>query len=261
MFPNASFLGLDLYYWMMVIGMIVSLVVFRMFYKQAGMSDKVFNFCIIVTVIAIIFGYIFAVLFESWFVFLETGKFAWGVGATFYGGLIGGAAVYLALYFGVGHFYFKDRAHIAQFNNMLSVITPCAVVAHAFGRMGCLFDGCCYGTLTDVAGIKMWVNGEWQNRIPTQLYESLFLFALFFVLLIVTVKKKFEYTASAYLIAYGVWRFAIEFVRDDERGSSGISGLTPAQLIALLLIAAGVALIFIYKFVLKKYFQKAAERA
>lgn len=258
MFPNVVFLGLDLYYWMIVIGVLAAMIVFRVFYRKAGLSDKVFNFSLIVGVAGVILGYLSAVLFQSWYNFLDTGEFVWGSGATFYGGLIGAAVVYLSLYFGVGHFLFKDRAHIAQCNKMLSLIFPCIIIAHAFGRLGCLFDGCCYGALTDgPLGIKMWVDGEWQSRIPIQFFESLFLFALFGVLIFLTVQKKFEYTASLYLIVYGIWRFFIEFARADDRGSSGIGFLSPSQLTAIVMVLVGVALIFLYRYVLKNYFAKS----
>lgn len=259
MFPEVNFLGLELYDWMIVVGIIAAMVFFRLFYKKAGLSDKVFNFALIVAIPSIVVGYVFAILFQSWFSYLQTGKFVWGVGATFYGGLIGAVAIYLALYFGVGHFLFKDKAHIAQFNRVLSLTVPCIVVAHGFGRIGCLFAGCCYGA-PHASGINMWVNGQWQRRIPVQLFEAIFLFLLFAGLIVLVVKTKFEYTASVYLIAYGIWRFGIEYARDDERGASGISFLSPSQLTAILLIVAGVALIFLYRYVFKKLFARAGER-
>ena len=257
MFPNAEFLGLDLYYWMIVVGILTAMILFRVFHQRAGLSVKVFNFSLLVGVAAIVLGYLSAVLFQSWYAYLETGKFVWGVGATFYGGLIGAGIVFFSLYFGIGHFLFKDRVHIAQFNKALCLIVPCIVIAHAFGRLGCLFDGCCYGAQTDSAiGIDMWVGGEWQRRIPIQLFESLFLFALFGCLMFLTVKKKFEYTASSYLIAYGVWRFFIEFARDDDRGASGVGALSPSQFTAIFMVLAGIAFIFLYRYVLKKYLEK-----
>lgn len=258
MFPEVIFLGLDLYYWMIIVGILAAMIFFRLFYKKVGISDRVFNFALIVAIPGIVLGYLSAVLFQSWFSYLQTGKFVWGVGATFYGGLIGAVVFYLAIYFGVGHFLFRDRSHVAQFNLVLFLAVPCIVLAHAFGRLGCLFAGCCYGSVTESAiGINMWVNGQWQRRVPVQLFESLFLFLLFAVLLFLAVKKKCEYTASIYLIVYGIWRFFIEFARDDDRGSSGIEFLSPSQLTAILLVAMGIAFIFIYRYVLKKLFVRA----
>lgn len=245
---------------MIAVGIFAAMILFRIFHQKAGLSVKVFNFSLLIGVVAIIFGYLSAVLFQSWYSFLETGEFIWGVGATFYGGFIGAVIVFLALYFGIGHFLFRDMAHIAQFNKLLSLAFPCIVVAHAFGRLGCLFDGCCYGALTDSSiGINMWVDGELQRRIPIQLFESLFLFALSGCLLYLTVQKKFEYTASIYLIVYGVWRFFIEFARDDDRGASGVGALSPSQLTAIFMILTGIALIFLYRYALKKYFERVGE--
>lgn len=257
MFPDASFLGMDMYYWMIVLGIFAAIVTFRLCSARAGLADKVFNFTLIVGVIGIFFGYLSAVLFQSWYSYLETGKWEWGVGATFYGGLIGAAVVVLALYFGIGHFVFKDKLHIRQFNNMLSLVMPCIIVAHGFGRIGCLFAGCCYGALTDSwVGINMYSDGAWGTRVPIQLFEALFLFALFGVLLFLLLKYKYEYTASAYLIAYGVWRFVIEYARDDDRGASGIAILSPSQLTAIVLVLLGIVLVFLYKYFLKNFFKQ-----
>lgn len=254
MAPNIVFLGLDLYYWMILAGVVAAMVLFRVFYQRAGVSYPVFVLTLLVSVGAIVGGYLFAALFQSFYNYLETGIFQWGVGTTFYGGLIGAAAVFLILYFTFGHFFCKG-AHIAEFNNMLSLIAPCIVLAHAFGRIGCLLDGCCYGKVSEL-GLPMLVNGIWERRVPIQLFESLFLFALCAVLIVLLLKKKGTFNASVYLISYGVWRFIIEFFRDDERGASGLSFLTPSQLTAIVLILVGIAYIFVYRYFLRKIFEK-----
>ena len=252
MAPNVSFLGLDLYYWMILCGILAAMVLFRALYKRAGISYPVFVLTLLVSVGAIVGGYLSAALFQSFYHFLKTGVFVWGVGTTFYGGLIGAAVVFLILYFLFGHFFCKG-AHIKEFNNMLLLIAPCIVIAHAFGRIGCLLDGCCYGKISQF-GLNMYVNGAWEKRVPLQLYESLFLFALCGVLVLLLLKKRGTFNASVYLISYGVWRFIIEFFRDDDRGASGLSFLTPSQLTAIVLICVGVAYIFVYQYLLKKIF-------
>ena len=259
MFPNEVFLGLDLYWWLIVIGVLAAMACFRLFYEQAGLSTRVFNFSLICAVFGIFLGYLSAVLFQSWYAYLASGVFEFGVGATFYGGLIGAIAVVLAIYFGAGHFLFKDKRHLYEFNRMLSLIFPCIVIAHALGRVGCLFEGCCYGAVTDSwVGIMMYSGGEWAKRVPIQLFEAIFLALLFLVLLFLVVKKKNEYTMSIYFIVYGVWRFVIEYFRADVRGASGISFLTPSQLTAILMVLAGIAYIFFYKYWLKARLEKFA---
>lgn len=252
MAPNVSFLGLDLYYLMILCGILAAMALFRALYKRAGISYPVFVLTLLVSVGAIVGGYLSAALFQSFYNFLKTGAFVWGVGTTFYGGLIGAAVVFLVLYFLFGHFFCKG-AHIREFNRMLLLVAPCIALAHAFGRIGCLLDGCCYGKISNF-GLMMFVGGAWEKRVPIQLFESLFLFALCGVLVLLLLKRKSTYNGSVYLISYGVWRFVIEFFRDDDRGASGLSFLTPSQLTAILLILVGVAYIFVYKYFLKKIF-------
>ena len=258
MVPDVSFLWLDLYGWMILAGVLAAMILFRVFYRRAGISYRVFALTEIVSVLAVCAGYAAAALFQSWYRYLQTGVFEWGVGATFYGGLIGAAVTFLIFYFLAGHFVCRDQSHIKEFNRMLSLIAPCIVIAHAFGRIGCLLDGCCYGRVTDsFIGLPMRVHGVFEKRVPLQLFESVFLFALGSVLLTLVWKCKGTYNASLHPIAYGVWRFIIEFFRDDNRGSSGIAALSPSQLTAIIMVAIGIAYLLLYRFVLKKFFEGA----
>ncbi len=253
MFPDVNFLGLDLYYWMFLVGVIAAMAAARIFSARAGVSAKVFDLMIVSALFGVILGYLSAVLLESFWEYLETGRFVWGTGATFYGGLIGAAAVYLAVYFLLGKFVCKEKEHIREFGRMLSLVFPCIALAHAFGRLGCLFDGCCFGAETDAwYGIEMSVGGEWQKRVPIQLFESLFLFALAAVMFALDLRFHFAYNPSLYAVAYGIWRFLIEFARADDRGSSGFGWLSPSQLLSLVLIGAGVAFALFYRFYLKE---------
>ncbi|MBP5242946.1 MAG: prolipoprotein diacylglyceryl transferase, partial [Clostridia bacterium] len=245
MFPDHEIipgLGVDLYDFFILIGILVAIVAYRVFSERVGMSVKVFNFSLITAVISIILGFASAILFQSFYNFLSKGVWEWQ-GMTFYGGLIGAIITYLLVYFIGGRFLFKEKENVKQFYKVLSLIVPCIIVAHAFGRIGCLMDGCCYGYETDsFIGISMHTNGVWVKRVPTQLFESIFLFVLFALLLFVLLRYQFEYVPSSYLIGYGAWRFIIEYFRDDPRGSSGIDFLTPSQLTAIVMILGGIAL-------------------
>lgn len=256
MLPKVEFLGLDLYTWMILVGIIAAMVMFRVFTTKTGLPAKVFNFSLITAIVAIVVGFLSATLFQSYYNYLENGVWEWK-GMTFYGGLIGAIVSFMLVYFIAGHFLFKDKLHIREFNNMLCCIIPCIVVAHAFGRIGCVFAGCCHGMETDSwIGIDMWIHSQWVKVVPVQLFESIFLFALFGGLSYMLLKKKNEYIASIYLIAYGVWRFVIEFWRGDDRGSAGTDALSPSQLTAIIMVVAGIALIFLYQYLLKRFFVK-----
>ena len=80
--------------------------------------------------------------------------------------------------------------------------------------------------------------------IPTQLFEAIFLFALCAFFLYRIWHKK-SYNLFLYMIVYGVWRFLIEYARDDYRGTTVVSFLTPSQFTAVLMVIGGV-IVMIY---------------
>ena len=254
MFPDFEIFGIGLYDIFIIIGIVVCLAVYRIFSGRTGLTAKVFNFALFTGIFSIACGFLSASLLQSVYNYIASGVWSW-LGMTFYGGLIGSVVSFILAYFAVGHFVFKDRMHVKQFDIIISFGLICITVAHAFGRIGCLMNGCCYGLKNEALGIHMWIDGNLEKRLPTQLYEAIFLFILFAVMLYLLVWRKNEYCVSVYMISYGTWRFLIEFIRDDERGSVGISSLTPSQLIALILVALGIALIFFYKYFLKGYFE------
>ena len=253
--------GIDLYVIMIVVGIVGTFITLRILSDKVDLSAKIFNFTLVAGVAAIVVGWLSAMLFQAFYNFLASGTFVFK-GQTFYGGLIGGVIVFLAVYFGVGHFVFKDKKNVKQFFKLLQIAMPAIVVAHAFGRIGCLMAGCCYGAETNAwYGIYMYSGGKWATRVPTQLFESVYLFLLYAALMTLIIKFRLKNTLSVYLIAYGVWRFFIEFVRaDSERGSSGISFLYPSQLTAIVLVIVGVAWIFVYKYLFKNAYEFEPEK-
>ena len=133
-------------------------------------------------------------------------------------------------------------------------VIPCMItIGHAFGRIGCFFAGCCYGKPTDsIFGVQF--PGAYFERLgkvhPTQLYEAAFLFVLFGVLSWLLLKKKFQYTMTVYLAAYGVFRFLIEYLRYDDRGQL-VSFMSPSQVWSMLFIALAVMVFFLERNYLK----------
>ena len=76
---------------------------------------------------------------------------------------------------------------------------------------------------------------------PTQLFESAVELAIFFLLMWMFKRKKFDgQVFEAYLVLYGVARFFLEFIRDDPgRGSVFGGAMTVTQLVAIGLVAGG----------------------
>ena len=91
---------------------------------------------------------------------------------------------------------------------------------HGFARIGCYFGRCCYGIVADGAFFARF----FEHRLPVQLIESGFNFALFIVLLVLFDRRKAlrGKLVRVYLWAYAAFRFLIEFFRDDAvRGGFG----------------------------------------
>ena len=243
MYPHEIIFGMDLYAILLLVGVIVCMVFIRLLSDRRGMRAKWFNFCLYTALGAVTVGYGGAVLLQSFYNWLAGKPEA--SGATFYGGLIGGVLLFVAVYFGLGHFLFPDGYHIKNFRVASDIAAPCITVAHGFGRLGCLMAGCCYGkACSPDAWYGIYMAQAGGTVIPVQLYEALFLLALSGVLLWLYKKEK-KYQMPTYMIAYAVWRFIAEMLRDDDRGATVVDFLTPSQLISVLLLAGGVALLVV----------------
>ncbi len=181
-------------------------------------------------------------------------------GMVFYGGLLGGIlGVFLTAR--------KKKRNFFEFTDLMA---PCFCVAHAFGRIGCLLTGCCYGVAvgeTTQFGVLTYggacavpypefdkygnkVLDELGNpiitmRLPVPLMETIFLLLLCVVLVLIYRKeKRLGTTTGWYLILYAVWRFVIEMFRgDEERRAYG--PLYTSQWISILILLAGVAILIL----------------
>ncbi|MBE6576769.1 MAG: prolipoprotein diacylglyceryl transferase [Ruminococcaceae bacterium] len=248
MFPNDILPGIDLYLVFLCLAVVSAIVVARLLLDKLSYKARLQNFCIYNAVASIIVGYFSAVLFQAVYNIPKYGKFQINsqTGATFYGGLIGGAAFFLLVYFLLGRRMFGKRGiHITGFFGITDVGAACIAIAHGFGRIGCLMAGCCHGAHTD-AWYGIYMPGVGDKVVPIQLYETIFLFALF-ALIVFRIFKKKTYNLSLYMGVYGVWRFLIEYARDDYRGFTFISFLTPSQLTAVLMIIGSVVLFVVQK--------------
>ncbi len=273
MVPNALFKlfgnGVYLYGICIAIGLVACILFFFYFTKRRGMPENVQEFAFFVTIIAIAVGFLFAKLYQAIYVWMETGKFDfYSAGITVMGGLIGGAAMFILSYFVGGKIFFKGSikgVHVKHFYTIVLVAPMCILIAHAFGRIGCLMAGCCHGTYLGsdyvVGGIYMYgtVNGyhQWGYYIPTQLYEALFLFIAFGVLWYLYEKKGATFTMPAYLISYGAWRMIIEIFRGDAARVENLAlGLTPSQWQSIFFILGGAAYILIIFLKKASFFEK-----
>lgn len=230
----------DTYNLLIIIGVLAAIFVFIAYANKIKMDYQLKYTIAMIASISVIAGLVFAILFQSLFDLLE-GNTDRPFAMTFYGGLLGGAGTFLALFF----FYVKKKYPLAHFKDLL-IISPAAItVAHGFGRIGCYAAGCCYGIETD-----SWLGVEFPHHdhavYPTQLFEAIFLFLLAGVLLYLAFKHNNKYTMPIYLVAYGIWRFNIEFIRGDDRGAFFLS-LSPSQWFSIVAVLMGITLFFLLK--------------
>lgn len=170
----------------------------------------------------------------------------WAGGLTYYGGFLGASAMAYWL-------LKRDRFPFWKAADMAGFAIP---IGLGFGRMGCLLAGCCFGLRTEgPLGMVFPPNSpasEAQFKLqelasartashpvhPTQIYESAMSFAIAaFCLLWLHGRKRYDgQVFVAFIGLYALGRFALEFVRADDRG--GLLGLSTSQLIGLGVVAA-----------------------
>lgn len=177
----------------------------------------------------------------------------WAGGLTYYGGFIGAS---LAAWFLLK----RDRFSFWKAADMAGFAIPLGL---AFGRMGCLLAGCCFGAECTLpwamsfpprspaseAQFKEHVLGSarmWSHPVhPTQIYESAASLLIALVCLAyVHPRKRYDGQVFAvFLVLYAVARFAIEILRRDDRGA--LVGLSTSQLIGVGLVGAAAAVHFL----------------
>jgi len=170
-------------------------------------------------------------------------------GGVFYGGLIGGFLTVVGLML-----YYK-----LPFWKVADAFAPAVALGQAFGRQGCFAAGCCWGKPTDsflgihftelgheYTGVPIYGPGHTDLFLyPTQLIESFTMFAVFAFLYWLHKRKKFDgQILIAYGIIYSIFRFLIEFIRDDPRGDlfglTTATGLSTSQLVSLTVAIASI---------------------
>ena len=152
-------------------------------------------------------------------------------GLVFYGGLIGAALAVIA-------FARRRKRPILTMGDYAIGGLP---LGHAFGRLGCFINGCCYGAET---GSPLSCTIEGVDRHPVQLYEAVANVVIYLLLLRLAPRRRREGEGMAlYLLLYPAARFLLEFLRGDAR--IRWFGLSVAQMASLTLFIVGAAIWFV----------------
>lgn len=159
----------------------------------------------------------------------------WKGGLTYYGGLIFATAGCLL--------YLKRKSQdLLWFADM---VTPSLALGLAWGRMGCLLNGCCYGAPTDsIFGVVFPDHCQVYAQAgvpagtpvyPTQVYSIFFALGLMALTLwldrVWKTRNKGQLLTLAGVI-YALFRFGIEMIRSDN-STDFLWGITISQAISL----------------------------
>lgn len=149
----------------------------------------------------------------------------------------GGLAIHGGVLAGVLVGYAYTRYRKVSFFKWADLAMPGLILAQAIGRWGNFFNQEAYGYPTTLPW-AMYIAGEYRH--PTFLYESIWNLGVFALLIYVMARRRFDgQIAALYLIGYSAGRVWIEALRTD---SLMLGPLRVAQLISLLMMAAGAAL-------------------
>lgn len=129
-------------------------------------------------------------------------------GLVYYGGLIGGILTA----------FLTVKLLKEDVDKVVLSIVPCIPLGHSFGRLGCLFAGCCYGSeYNGFLAVLLNINGTVVSTFPIQAVEAALNLFLFFGLVCIASRiKKGVLLLPIYLYAYSAIRFCLEFFRGDS---------------------------------------------
>jgi phosphatidylglycerol:prolipoprotein diacylglycerol transferase len=157
-----------------------------------------------------------------------------GSGLVWFGGLMGGALGVIL--------WARWRRFLGW--QLFDVAAVPLAAGYAVGRIGCQLSGDGdYGVESDLPWAMSYPDGTvptTEEVHPTPVYETLAMGLVAVVLWRLRDRFAPGVLFGIYLIAAGIERFLVEFIR---RNDEVVAGLTQAQLIALVLLAVGAAIV------------------
>ncbi|MEE8638439.1 MAG: prolipoprotein diacylglyceryl transferase [Candidatus Margulisiibacteriota bacterium] len=128
---------------------------------------------------------------------------------------------------------------------LLDVLAPGTALGYAITRIGCFFNGCCFGLPTKVPWAMVFPSGSLAGFYfpgkpvhPTQLYAVASMLLVFLIVVVLYRRKKFEGQIFFWwLILYSIYRFLVEFLRYSP---IHWLGLTPSQWMVLPMAALAI---------------------
>jgi len=222
----------------LAIGVICSIYLLLQESKRQGCDQNiVFDLAFVVLVSGIIGARLLYIILNIGFYFEDPKEIIMlhHGGLAIFGGFISGficAAIYL-------------RIKKISFLKIADLFSPFIALGHSIGRIGCFFNGCCYGKPSKFG---IYFPSQKAVLIPAQIIESFLLLLLFIYLRTIQSRKhKIGRVLVSYLVLYSLIRFCVEFIRGDSEVI--YFGLTIFQLFSIAFFIFGL---IIYSYGRKK---------
>jgi phosphatidylglycerol---prolipoprotein diacylglyceryl transferase len=165
----------------------------------------------------------------------------WQGGMSFHGGLIG---VMIAM-------WWFARTRGRRFFAVADFVAPLVPPGIAFGRIGNFINGNLWGGPSDLPWAMVFPDPRAGGvpRHPSQLYQALLEGLALFVIVWVYSRhpRPTMAVSGVFLTGYGIFRFAIEFIRvpDEQIGYLAFHWLTMGQVLSTPMIIAGLILVWL----------------
>lgn len=222
---NIHVLGIPIYWFMMLCGLII-IIVYNI-NKRNSYHMSVLQ-SILISIGFLVFAYIGGKLLyvvENLNTVIQGGFSLDGLslfGAIFFIPIVG------LIYSGISRY---------PFSSLMDLSAQVGLIMLSFVRIGCFFSGCC-------GAITLW-NSNNPIILPVQLFEVFF--DLIILELCLNIEKKHLNQGYIYpfmMVSYGSCRFLLEFLRDSPKT---IIIFSSSQIIAFVCLALGIVFIFLIK--------------
>ncbi len=241
-------LSIPSYFFFLTLGfMIATNIVIREAERSREDVRAMLDLAILILISGLVGGRLGHILFEMPELYIEHPEYIlqfWRGGLVYYGGLLLSIAVALV---------FCKRRKL-DFWRVADIYAPAIAFGLAFGRMGCLSAGCCYGKPSDFPfGWRVpWGITFYSGQVPpdlrgiplhpTQIYEAVGSLLIYFYL--VRLRKRQQYDGQVwwtFLAIYAAMRYVIEFFRFDvDRGVYLHGWLSTSQIIGAIIIVVSL---------------------
>ncbi len=165
----------------------------------------------------------------------------WQGGMSYHGGMLG---VFIAM----GLYARHTGRTFFQVTDYMAPLVPTGLAA---GRLGNFINGELWGSPTSLPWGMVFPFVDDQPRHPSMLYEFVLEGVVFFAILWLFSRRPRPTMAVSglYLICYGVFRFAVEFVREPDThiGYLAWGWLTMGQVLSFPMVVVGIAF-FVYAY-------------